>query len=492
MTEDWRNVGAEAARHLREGNYDQAANGFERLVAMRDDHADSWFNLGYARRMARHYEAALDAYGEAIARGMSSPEEAHLNRAVILSEHLQRTEEAMAELQQAVTKNPGAVLAWLNLGNLLEDLGESDAARDAYQAALRADPRNGRAIARITGLLVHQGEQARALAMARDAAEQARPGTEDAAEISFALGNALDAAGEYREAFAAVGDGNETSAALRAPSQRYDRAAHQRLVDALIESFPETAEHSPGSDADDRTIFICGMFRSGSTLAEQLLGRHPAITAGGELEFIPAMVQQDLQPYPAALKEASPARIGELRQKYLDQLDALYPAAPRVTDKRPDNFLHIGLIKTLFPGARIVHTMRQPLDNILSVYFLYFAQSVSYSERLDDIVHYYGQYRRLMSHWQQLYGSDIHIVDYDRLVTDPRPVMEGLLSFLGLAWDDACLDTAGAAVVRTASNWQVRQDLHTRSSGRWRNYAAELEGARRKLGALGLLGETGA
>ena len=488
MTEDWHGVSTSAARHLREGNYDAAAAGFERLVAMRDDHADSWFNLGYARRMARHYQAALDAYGQAIVRGMSSPEDAHLNRAVILSEHLQRADEALAELRQAVTKNPAAVSAWLNLGNLLEDLGESETAREAYEAALRSDPRNGRATSRIAGLLVHQREPARAIAMARDAAERARPGTEDAAEISFALGNALDAAGAYREAFAAVADGNETSAALRAPAQRYDRATHQRLVDALIESFPESAEGAPARDGDDRSIFICGMFRSGSTLTEQLLGRHPAITAGGELEFIPAMVREDLQPYPAALKQAPAKRIVELRRKYLDQLDALYPAAQRVTDKRPDNFLHIGLIKTLFPAARIVHTVRQPLDNILSVYFLYFAQSVSYSERLDDIVHYYGQYRRLMRHWQQLYGSDIHSVDYDRLVAEPRPALEELVAFLGLDWDESCLEhDPGAAVVRTASNWQVRQDLHTRSSGRWRNYAKELEGARLKLGAMGLL-----
>jgi hypothetical protein len=138
-----------------------------------------------------------------------------------------------------------------------------------------------------------------------------------------------------------------------------------------------------------------------------------------------------------------------------------------------------------------VHTARQPLDNILSVYFLYFAHSVSYSDRLDDIVHYYGQYRRLMSHWQRLYPGDIHTVDYDRLVKDPRPELESLLGFLGLPWDDSCLaEESGPAPVRTASNWQVRKPLHERSSGRWRNYAAELEGARRTLIAMGLLDES--
>lgn len=491
MTNDWYAVGVEAARCLREGRYEDAAAGFERLVAMRDDHADSWFNLGYARRMARQYQQALDAYGEALDRGVSSPEEVHLNRAVILSEHLHRAGDALAELRQAVAKNPGAVAAWLNLGNLHEDLGDPAAATEAYQAALAADPRNGRAIARLAAIQVYQGEPERAIASLREAVERTRPGTEDAAEICLALASALDATGDYRSAFAAAAEGKAISAALRTMSNRYNRSAHESLIDSLIEAFPEPAAGSADTGADDQVVFICGMFRSGSTLAEQLLARHPAVTAGGELEFIPALVKEDLEPYPAALAQAPADRMVKLRDKYLEQVRALYPDARIVTDKRPDNFLHVGLIKTLFPNARVLHTVRHPLDNILSLFFLNFAETVSYSERLEDIVHYYGQYRRLMSHWERLYGGDLHTIDYDRLVSDPRPVLEDALGFLNLEWDDACLDQdLSRAAVRTASNWQVRQPLHERSSGRWRNYAAELEPVHRELIAMGLLAES--
>jgi hypothetical protein len=234
------------------------------------------------------------------------------------------------------------------------------------------------------------------------------------------------------------------------------------------------------------------MFRSGSTLVEQLLGRHPDVTPGGELEFIPAIVRENLLPYPRTLSEASPERLDLLREKYLGEARRLYPEAARVTDKRPDNFVHIGLIKALFPCARIVHTVRQPLDNILSVFFLYFGDDVRYSDTLDHIVHYYAQYRRLMDHWRERFGADIHDVAYDRLVAEPRGEMERLLAFCGLDWDDACLDadSAGSAV-RTASNWQVRKPLHQRSSGRWRNYERELEPIRHRLAQAGLLdGET--
>jgi hypothetical protein len=218
-----------------------------------------------------------------------------------------------------------------------------------------------------------------------------------------------------------------------------------------------------------------------------MLARHPRVTAAGELEFIPAMVRENLQPYPAALAAAPADRIGALRSSYLDQVEAIHPGWDRLTDKRPDNFLHIGLIKTLFPDARIVHTARHPLDNILSVFFLYFADEISYGTQLDDIVHYYVQYRRLMAHWQAVFGADILTLRYDRLVRDPRSELERLLSFCGLEWDESCLDEGRAsAEVRTASVWQVRKPLHTHSAGRWRHYADQLAQVRAELERAGI------
>ena len=484
MDEEWRALGAEAARCLREGRWTDAVASLEQLLTLAPDHADSWFNLGYAQRHARRYIEALSSYERAIALGVRAPEEAHLNRSVILSEHLHRMDEAKAALEQAIHANPAAVLAWLNLGNLHEDLGEIAAATEAYRGALRAEPSNGRAIGRIALLKSHAGHPEEAADDLRRAIGQVTPGTEDAAEIHFALGNALDAAQDYRGAFASVVDGNAIATRLRLPGERYNTQAQEALVDGLIATFQTPL---PSGECPP-VAFICGMFRSGSTLIEQLLGRHPAMTAGGELEYLPAMVAEELQPYPASVAGLSPTQIRTLGDKYLADVHALFPDAGIVTDKRPDNFLHIGLIKTLFPGARIIHTVRHPLDTILSAYFLYFAASISYSERLEDLVHYYGQYRRLMAHWQKLYGGDIFEVDYDRLVAGPETVLRPLLSFIGVDWDDSCLDHLGSqGPVRTASAWQVRKPLHRKSSSRWRNYEAELSPVRAQLEAMGLL-----
>jgi tetratricopeptide (TPR) repeat protein len=483
-TNDVRTISATAAQRLRDGRADEAAPLFRRLAELQPDQPNHWFNLGYSLRASRQYHAALEAYAEALNRGVASPEDVYVNRAAILSEHLHDIAAATAELRKAVEANPRALLAWINLGGLSDDLGDTGAARRAYQSALNIDPTSGRAMARLAAIDVHEGKVDAAISVLGAALERARR-PEDRAELLFALGNALDSSRQFEDAFRAIGEANGIAAAVQPSNLRYDPRAQERLVDALIE-MPAAATAGP-FPAEDSPIFICGMFRSGSTLVEQLLARHPKITAGGELEFIPAMAEEDFRPYPQALSGAAAERLRELRDKYLEQLRRLYPDAERATDKRPDNVLHVALIKALFPNARIVHTRRNPLDNILSAFFLYFGDAVPYSLRLDDIAHFYGQYRRLMDHWKERFGDDIHDFDYDALVADPGAELRRLTSFIGLDWDEACLRQDPAEAVRTPSNWQVRKPLYTRSSGRWRNYARELEPIRRRLADEGLL-----
>ncbi|HEX8256355.1 MAG TPA: sulfotransferase [Allosphingosinicella sp.] len=453
------------------GRVEEAIAAYERLLARHPDLADSWYNLAWLQRRARRFEAALASYGEALARGVGGAEEVHVNRAVILADHLGRPDAAEAELEAALALNPDYVPALLNLGNLQEDRGQRDAARAAYARALEAEPENALALVRFAGVSQPESPDDPVVARLRQAIGRSADPL-GRADLGFALGRALDAAAAYDEAFAAYAAANAASRA--ASGARYDPKAHERLVDRLIRAFPRAAE--PGSAPPaEAPLFICGMFRSGSTLTEQILAAHPAITAGGELDLLPALIASELRPYPEAAAEASPETLDRVRRFYLEGLRAIHPGAGLVTDKRPDNFLYIGLIKTLFPAAKIVHTIRDPLDNILSIYFLHLSPDMAYALDLADAAHWYGQYRRLMAHWHALYPGDIYDADYDALVADPRPAIEALLAFCGLPWDEACLSFHAAAnVVKTASVWQVREPLYRRSSGRWRHYAAHL------------------
>lgn len=477
----------EAAALRRAGRDREAEAAYERLLARYPDLPDSWYNLALLQRRAGRFEAALASYQQALDRRVSGPEEVHLNRGVIFADDLRRPDAAERELDEALRLNPRYVPALLNLGNLHEDRGRKAAALEAYGRILALDPDHPEALSRTAGLTA--AASADDPMIPRLSRRLARPDLSppDRASLAFALGRLLDAAGAHDQAFDAYRQANGFSRAAAQRQARYDRAAQERLVDSLIAAFPAPGEPTarPRADASP-PIFICGMFRSGSTLAEQVLASHPRVTSGGELDLLPTMVRR-LSPWPAALSRLQDSDFSRMAEAYRQSLDSLFPGADRITDKRPDNFLHVGLIKRLFPDARIVHTVRAPLDNALSVWFLHLDQSMAYALDLEDIGHYLVQERRLMAHWKSLWPDDILTFDYDGFVRDPRPMTADLLAFCGLDWDEACLAFHRTdSNVKTASVWQVREPLYQRSSGRWRHYERQLEPLRRWFEEQGL------
>ena len=468
----WQGLLVEASRLRREGRVQEAISAYKRLLAVKPDLPDSWYNLGWLQRHALEFEDALQSYQRALELNVSEPEEVHVNRAVILADHLFRPDDAKRELDEALRKNPNYVPALLNLGNLSEDVGRREDARSAYERVLTLDPDNVLALARLVGVSHAATVDEELAGRLRQAI--LRPGRvpAEAAELGFALGALLDAGGRYDEAFEVVRQANAASRAAGGAGAVYDREAHERFVDRLIAAFVVPASRA---SSEESPIFICGMFRSGSTLVEQILAAHSDVTAGGELLLIPLIASQ-IAGYPEDVRSTDAGTVHRWREEYLRGLPVRPAPGRLVTDKRPDNFLHLGLIKTIFPRAKIIHTHRNPLDNLLSLYFLHLDPRMSYALDLEDAAHWYGQYVRLMAHWRSLYPGDIIDVDYDELVREPRPAIEQLLGSLGLPWQDSALDFHHSeSPVKTASVWQVRQPLHARSSGRWRRYERYLK-----------------
>ncbi len=473
----------EVARHERAGRLADAMAAYERLLARWPGRPNSWYNLALLQRKAGRFDAALASYQQALDRGVEHPEEVHLNRGVILSDALRQDAAAERELRAALALDPSYVPALLNLANLETDLGRLEEARATYERLLAVDPGCSEGLARYAQLGRIAGPDDPLAGRLRAALARPETTPADRASLAFALGKVLDDCGAYEQAFAAYAAANRHSRDGAAPGAvLYDRRRHEAFVDELIATFasPRAKVAAPAPTA--RPIFICGMFRSGSTLTEQVLAGHSGVAAAGEVDFVPALVRTALAPFPARMREVTPGELGQFAAHYLAAMGRLFPGARHVTDKRPDNFLYIGLIKSLFPDARIVHTTRDPLDNCLSIHFLHLSHGMGYALDLMDTAHYYRQYRRLMAHWKSLYGADILDFDYDALVRDPRPAVERLLAFCGLDWEDGCMAFHRVRnAVKTASALQVREPLYRRSSGRWRNYARQMEPVRAYL-----------
>jgi tetratricopeptide (TPR) repeat protein len=465
----------------RQNRVPEAIDAYQRILARWPGQAECWFNLAVLQRQARRLADALDSYQKALDAGVSRPEEAHLNRSVIYTDFLHQHAAAERELQLALSLNPAYTPALLNFANLCEDLGRRAEALAIYARILAIDPRCFEALARYANLQPRSVADPTLVAQLRCALADRAASAAERASLGFALGRVLDAAGEYPAAFAAYEAANLASRASAAPHiARYDRAQTHAFVDRIIAggaAMPTVPATAPSAAAvQPRPIFICGMFRSGSTLTEQLLAGCPGVTAGGELDFLPRLVEGELAPFPESLAGLTTERLAAIAARYGAELERVQEDALYVIDKRPDNFLYIGLIKRLFPHARIVHTTRNPLDNCLSIYFLHLDQQMSYALDLMDIGHYFREYRRLMTHWKTEFASDIFDFDYDVLVSEPQPALQRLCEFLELEWDGRMPPVAPAGrAVKTASVWQAREPLYRSSSGRALHYAGQLK-----------------
>jgi hypothetical protein len=261
---------------------------------------------------------------------------------------------------------------------------------------------------------------------------------------------------------------------LRKNVLRNDKLDTRRLFDRLL-AFAKPPPQRPIVGATP--IFIVGLPRTGSTLLERILGAHPMVAEAGELhDFIWEMrwvadlvggPQLDL-----ALADAAEAiDFCELGQRYLSKTQWRVRDTAFFTDKMPTNFLNVGYILAALPNARILHTVRDPMDTCFSNLKEYFAGGFTYSYDQEDVADYYSLYRRLMEHWHAAYPGRIHDVSYERLVADPLRVTSEVLDFCGLPQPEGGIPLEGrAGIVATASAVQVRQSIHARSVGQWRRY----------------------
>jgi len=450
----------------------RAIDAYESILAKSPNSPNSWFNLAIAYRQAGRPLDALTAYDESLSRGLKDPEEAEVQKAVILSEDLARPHDAHATLIRALSLNAYYVPALLNLGNLHEDLGEWMEAESAYRRAFDVDEGNNLALSRLIAVGRHESPEAPRLKEAEARLQAPQTSLPDRADLGFALGSALDALGVYDRAFAAYSHANRASAELaRREGVSYDRRAHEQLIDRIIQVFSSDMERAP-DDQDEPPIFICGMVRSGSTLIESILARHDAICAGGELSIIPSLAATALQPYPESVGFCTRSDFAEMARMYRRAASTHSRNGMRLTDKRPDNFLHVGLIKQIFPGAKIIRTVRNPLDNGVSAFFLHASQHLPYATDLADIAHFLAQERRLMAFWKRRYPGDILDVDYDAFVIDPAPIAANILTFLELPSQTGLLvSSQNDGPIRTASHRQVRRPIYRDSSGRAVRYA---------------------
>jgi tetratricopeptide (TPR) repeat protein len=453
----------------RMGRVDAAIAVYERFLLGKPGSANAHFSLALAYKAAYRYHDAMLSYEKAIKLDVDNVQEVYSNMGVLFSD-MHDSMNAAEMYRRALQTDAKYVPAMFNFATLYEEVGERENAAEMYENILTENPRHWDSLARLAYLRKVEDESDPLIERLQAGSEQASGDSLSQETLYFSLGKTLDDVAMYDKAFAAYRKANEIG---EQRSQSYDAAATEQAIDGLIKIFDKDWISKNASEDAASPIFICGMFRSGSTLVEQMVSAHPVVVSGGELDFLPWLIARYLSPYPSGVSDVSAADISQIGQAYLTKCHELFPSALNLTDKRPDNVMHLGLIKAMFPAARIVYTTRNLRDNCLSVYFQQFGGNLSYATSLTDTADYYKQQSRLMDHWKKCFGNDIIAVDYDELVGAPEPVLRKLLKSLGLPWDERCMNfDQSSSSVKTASVWQVRDKLHTDSRNRWRNYVS--------------------
>ena len=458
------------------GDHCAAIDHSRRAIELDPRLPEGYLHLGNALLAINEMHAAEAAYRAGLE---IAPEHAPLHTAHAMAERaLGRVDEAAASTRRALALRPDAADAVALLGSLAIDRGRFEEAEAQLRRALALSPDLPEALIGLTAVR----KMTAADAPWRDAAVRALSRglpLAHAIGLRHALGKYCDDLGEVDSAFEHHRRGHELARLSRPP---YDRAATAARVTRTLTAFDRRAleELRPAGLATERAVFVLGMPRSGTTLAEQILASHSRVHGAGEVLFWQFAADAEL----AAPAEQRAATITSLGRRYLELLEALPASAARVIDKLPSNFRNLGLIHAALPEARFIHLERNPLDTCLSIYFQGFSAAHAYASDLGDLAHYYREYRRLMAHWRATLPTQLLLeVPYEALVEDPERWSRRMLEHIGLAWEPRCLEFHRTdRPVLTASNWQVRQPISKGSIGRWRRYERQLAPLREALG----------
>jgi tetratricopeptide (TPR) repeat protein len=401
---------------------------------------------------------------------------------------LGQNERARQILESLIAEFPQNEALWIHYGNALRTGGFSQEAIAAYRKGAELRPSYGEAWFCLANLKTFRFSETEMSTMLEQA-QRPDLANEDRLQLDFALGKALEDAGDYGRSFEHYVRGNS----LRRSAVLYQADVNTQFVRSLQEMYSAdffAKRAGSGSQAPD-PIFIVGLPRSGSTLLEQILASHSQVEGTRELPDVQGFAlelgirESRIQSqFAEPLRSLSRDQLKALGERYLDQTRPnRIRGAAHFIDKLPSNFFHVGLIQLILPNARIIDARRSALACCFSNFKQHFQAGVWFSYNLDDIGRFYRSYVELMAHYDTVLPGRVHRVRYERLIGDFESEVRKLLDYCGLPFEEQCLRFYETQrVVQTASSEQVRRPLFAEGVDQWRKFEPWLGELKQALG----------
>ena len=421
------------------GQLDKAKKSFKNILNMEPRNGLIWAEYGTVLTKLANYEESKNAYLKALNFKSDSPR------------------------------------VHLSLGHVYKTMGEIENSIDSYKNSIIQNKLSGEAYWSLANLKTYSFSENEIKVMEETLKEDMSD--IERSQIHFALGKAYEVKKDFDNFFNNYFKGNEVKKGLIKYSSDDTTDNTKRILDFF--NLETIRDFSKSSTVDQDPIFILGMPRSGSTLVDQIISSHSKVDGTQELPNIIKIASElnsnNQNTYPEILKELDESKLSEMGNNYLSETTWARKNAPFFIDKMPNNFIHIGLIKTILPNAKIIDTRRDPMDTCFSCYKQFFARGQLFTYSLEDLGNYYTDYIKAMNHWHNVYGKDIFTVHYDNVINKTEETIRELIDYCNLPFEKECLEFYNSSrPVKTPSAEQVRQPIYKSGLNYWKNYEKHL------------------
>ena len=492
---------------------EEAEHAYKRALQLKPDYTEAYNNLASFYIQEDNTDEALRILGE----GLKVDEK---NVPILVNVARVQLEKANFEAAEmackiALQEDPGSAEAECVYGQICHDLDQYDGALDHFEKAIQLNPDYGEAnnhygialksVGRLDdakkqfGRTLERNEKAFGAysnladlqkftpktkllkKMEKLMKEAEDPDTERYMALHFALGKAYDDSSQYDKAFEHFSRGTKLK---RAKLDYKEKETAQFFAD-IKTAFPASVFKNRQWEGDPtiKPVFILGMPRSGSTLTEQIVSSHPKAFGAGEIKTLARSIGQlrskfpNVPRYPAMIGKMNPSHYKLISEMYMQYINGVAPDSERVTDKMLSNYYFVGLLNLLFPNAKVINIVRNPVDTCLSAYTKLFKDDMPHSYDLGEMGRYYKLYEDIMAHWRKVlpkgYLMELH---YEDIVNDVEKKAREVIDFVGLEWDDSCASFhKSKRPIKTASVVQVRKPVYKTSVNRWKNYSKHLK-----------------